>query len=102
MAFSCPIYHHSLAGETCVEWNALFIFQLEVSVRDNDPTNPLTAMRNAFVTVNIVRNENVTQFVDTVCEISLNSQNNQGFPRQVTDTDDDDIVSPVPLTLNFG
>ena len=72
------------------------LLQLEVDLRDDAPTNPLSADLNAFVTVNIIRNENTPYFVGQSCDVSL-SQNiatNQ-FLTQVTAQDNDSPVSSV-------
>ncbi|WAQ96546.1 FAT4-like protein, partial [Mya arenaria] len=68
---------------------------LEVSVRDSDPGNPRTAVRNAFVTVNIIRNNFAPVFTAALCDVQLTTFNNQQFfLTQVTATDQDGSLMP--------
>ena len=70
--------------------------QLQVALRDDAPTNPLSADVNAFVTVNIIRNENTPYFVGQSCDVSLSQNiNTNQFLTQVTAQDNDSPVSPV-------
>jgi hypothetical protein len=78
----------------------IFITQLEVSLRDDDPVSPKVAVRNAFVTVNIIRNEFSPVFNDASCDVTLEQlNNNQFFLTTVTATDGDSNVSECLLHM---
>ena len=64
-----------------------------MSLRDADPVNPRNANVNAFVTVNIIRNENSPVFVNLPCDVSLNQNIQNQFLTQVTAQDADSPVS---------
>ncbi|WAQ95445.1 FAT4-like protein [Mya arenaria] len=83
-------------GTTIISLQALDTdVQLEVSVRDSDPANPRTAVRNAFVTVNIIRNNFAPVFTAASCDVQLTTFNNQQFfLTQVTATDQDGSSTP--------
>ena len=72
-----------------------------MALRDNDPTNPLSADVNAFVTVNIIRNENSPVFVNLPCDVSLSQNIQNQFLTQVTAQDDDSVVSFFPIFSIF-
>lgn len=71
---------------------------MEVALRDADPVSPRSAVRNAFVTVNIIRNEFSPVFTVDSCDVALTQfTNNQFFLVQVSATDGD---SPVSAGIN--
>ena len=64
-----------------------------MALRDDDPVSPRNAAVNAFVTVNIIRNENTPYFVNLPCDVTLNQNIQNQFLTQVTAQDDDSAVS---------
>ena len=72
-------------------------------MRDADPVSPRSAVRNAFVTVNIIRNDFSPVFIADSCDVALTQfSSNQFFLTQVSATDGDNPVGALNCMLIYS